>query len=152
MLKDILHKKQTNTVVSEPLYDREVYETIFDDPGSSAGKKLTDFINICIIISVGVIMFETIPGLSRTWEELFFTADILVSLVFAAEYLYRWSLSSQKFQFVFRPFNIIDLLSFLPFFIGILFPAVAGYDALKVLRIFRVLRVFEISGRSPIVQ
>ena len=46
--------------------------------------------------------------------------------------------------------NIIDLLSFAPFFIGLIFSSLAGLNILKILRVFRVLRLFEVSAKSPI--
>jgi len=46
--------------------------------------------------------------------------------------------------------NIIDLLSFAPYFIGLLFSSLAGLNILKILRMFRVLRLFEVSAQSPI--
>lgn len=49
-----------------------------------------------------------------------------------------------------RPLNIIDFLSFAPFFFGLIFQAFAGLDILKVLRLLRMFRLLEISTHSPI--
>ena len=59
--------------------------------------------------------------------------------------------SHRKLDFSINIFNIIDLLSFAPFFIGLLFQMFAGFDILKVLRLLRILRLFEVSSHSPIV-
>lgn len=58
--------------------------------------------------------------------------------------------SRAKSYFVKRPMNIIDFLSFGPFFLGLIFVPFAGLDILKVFRLFRVLRLFEVSSHSPI--
>ena len=55
-----------------------------------------------------------------------------------------------KKSFFFKGMNIIDLLSFAPFFIGLIFSSLSGLNILKVLRVFRVLRLFEVSTQSPI--
>lgn len=81
----------------------------------------------------------------------FFMIDIFVSFVFALEYIYRFMRARKKFDFSINIFNIIDLLSFAPFFIGLIFQVFAGLDILKVLRLFRILRLFEVSSHSPIV-
>jgi len=76
--------------------------------------------------------------------------DAIVSLIFAGEYMYRFMRASEKKAFVMKGMNIIDFLSFAPFFIGLIFSSLAGLDILKILRVFRVLRLFEVSTQSPI--
>jgi len=51
----------------------------------------------------------------------FFISDIIISLVFALEYIYRFMRAHKKVDFSINIFNIIDLLSFAPFFIGLVF-------------------------------
>lgn len=46
--------------------------------------------------------------------------------------------------------NIIDFLSFAPFFISLVFSPLATLDILKILRVLRTLRLFEVSAQSPI--
>lgn len=131
-------------------YDREAYENILKDPKSKLWRKLNRIIEFCVILGVAVIVFETVQDYSQRYGIYFFIIDALVSLVFAGEYLYRFFRSKDKMFFVKRPLNIIDFLSFWPFFIGLIFLPFAGLDMLKVLRLFRVLRLFEVSAHSPI--
>jgi len=131
-------------------YDRERYENILRDPNSRIGKFLNFLIQVLIVVSVGAIIFESIPEVKTLFYFDFIILDVTISLVFATEYIYRFFRSKKKTEFVLRPLNIIDLLSFAPFFIGFLFPSVAGLDILKVLRLLRILRLFEISSQSPI--
>lgn len=131
-------------------YDRERYENILRDPDSAFGKKLNFIIGVLIIISVLIIVFESIPEVSSYFSFSFFLADILISLIFAAEYSYRFMRAKKKIDFALRPLNMIDFLSFAPFFFGLIFQAFAGLDILKVLRLLRMFRLFEISTHSPI--
>ena len=71
-------------------------------------------------------------------------------MIFAAEYLYRFLQSKHKKQFMLKGMNIIDFLSFAPFFLGLIFSAAGGLDILKILRVLRTLRLFEVSTQSPI--
>ena len=64
--------------------------------------------------------------------------------------MYRFMRAREKKVFVLKGMNIIDFLSFAPFFIGLIFAPLAGLDILKILRVFRVLRLFEVSAQSPI--
>ncbi len=131
-------------------YDREVYENILHDPKSEIGKKLNMFIQICVLFAVGSIILETV----RDWWEIyalqFFIIDVFVSFVFVTEYIYRFLRAKSKSFFLTKAMNIIDFLSFWPFFLGLLFAPFAGFDILKILRMFRTLRLFEVSSQSPI--
>lgn len=131
-------------------YDREAYENILHDPKSNLWRKLNAFIQLCVIFAVIVIMLETVSNWGEKYEIHFFIVDALLSLVFITEYIYRFLRARKKKFFLTKTMNIIDFLSFGPFFIGLIFAPVAGFDILKILRIFRTLRLFEVSSQSPI--
>ncbi len=131
-------------------YDRERYENILKDPKSVVWRRINRFIDMCVFASVGIIILETVGDFSEKYQLPFFILDALISLVFAAEYNYRFMRAKNKKFFVTRPMNIIDFLSFAPFFIGMMFLPIAWFDFLKVLRLARILRLFEVSSHSPI--
>jgi len=133
-----------------PFYNRDQYENILEDPDSITGRILSICIQICIFIAVGVIMLETVWSYAQRYLFEFILIDAIISLIFAGEYTYRLLKSSDKKKFVCNWMNIIDFLSFVPFFIGLIFPSLLWLDILKVLRLFRVLRLFEVSTKSPI--
>lgn len=132
-------------------YDRDTYPNMLRDPKSKLGSKLNFVVSLCVFLWVGIIVLESV---STIWTQFWYYLllwDVFVSLVFAAEYVYRFLRSHKKFDFTINIFNIIDLLSFLPFFIGLVFQVFAWLDILKVLRLLRILRLFEVSSHSPIV-
>ena len=131
-------------------YDREKYENILHDPDSALWKRINIFIQICVFIAVGIIIFETVGDWWNTYRWQFFLVDAWISLIFAWEYLYRFIRARSKSYFVKKPMNIIDFLSFGPFFLWLVFIPLAGFDILKILRLFRILRLFEVSSHSPI--
>jgi voltage-gated potassium channel len=130
-------------------YDREKYENVLQDPESPMGRKLSHFILLCIIVSVVLLMLETVSSL-WAYTQYFFIADAVISSIFAFEYFYRFSQSHNKKTFLKWFFNAIDLVSFLPFFLALIFPALASLQILRVMRLLRVLRLFEVSHKSPI--
>jgi len=119
-------------------YDREAYENILHDPKSRVWKYLTGFIQACVILAVAIIILESVNDWEFVYKREIFILDALVSLV------------RNKRFFVSRTMNIIDFLSFGPFFIGLIFAPLAWFDVLKILRILRILRLFEVSSQSPI--
>lgn len=139
-----------DTLKEKLFYDRDKHENILSDPKSALGKKLNNCIMFCVFISVGVIIFETLPSFYAVLKYEFFVTEAVISAIFAIEYIYRFIKSKNKLHFPFATFNIIDLLSFLPFFLGLIFPALSAFNILKVLRLLRILRIFELSRQSPI--
>lgn len=132
-------------------YDRDRYEHIFHDPYSSLGKKMKGFIDACVILAVLIIIGESISDWGIRFHREFLIVDIAISLVFAGEYIYRFLRSKKKLKFILRPLNIIDALSFVPFFLGLIFLPASGVDLFKILRVFRLLRLYELTASSPLV-
>lgn len=139
-----------NIFKNTSFYNRDSYENILEDPSSALWKALTNAIRICVFIAVWVIVLETVKPYGNIYSFEFLLIDTGISLIFACEYIYRFMRAWEKKNFVFKWMNIIDLLSFVPFFIGLIFSSLAGLDILKILRVFRVLRLFEVSAQSPI--
>lgn len=131
-------------------YDREKYENILRDPQSELWNKLNNFISFCVILSVFIIVIETVNNYNTIYKIEFFLIDVFVSLVFAGEFMYRFLRSKNKSFFIKRPMNVIDFLSFGPFFLWMIFIPFSWLDILKVLRLFRILRLLEVSAHSPI--
>lgn len=108
-----------------PFYDRDKYENILDDPQSTIGKLTNLFIQVCVFIAVAAIMLETVGQYAREYYFEFLMIDGVVSCIFAVEYMYRFLLSSDKRKFIHKGMNIIDLLSFAPFFLGLIFSSLS---------------------------
>lgn len=133
-----------------PFYERDKYENVLQDPQSKMGKSLSNLIILCIIAGVGIVILETVPELFSKFSWWFFLWDLIISTIFLIEYLYRFSRSQDKVQFIWRFFNVVDFVSFAPFFLALIFPHLMALNILKVLRLLRILRLFEVSVKSPI--
>ncbi len=141
---------QYDVLKDTTFYERDNYENILQDPNSKMGRTLSRLIIGCIIIWVLIVIFETVPELFEKYSLGFFMGDLIISTIFLLEYLYRFWRSWDKFKFLWWFFNIIDLVSFAPFFLALLFPSLMALNILKVLRLLRILRLFEVSVKSPI--
>lgn len=144
-----LYEKISNTLKVD--YNREIYENALRDPKSKVWKKLSTAIELLVIISVIIIIIESIADLWSVYKLPFFVIDYIIATIFAVEYTYRLFRARNKRKFIAKPINIIDLLSFLPFFIWVLFMPLAGVEIVKVLRLFRILRLIDLTVHSDIV-
>ncbi|MEI6948904.1 ion transporter [Paraflavisolibacter sp. H34] len=106
------------------------------------GGKLFDIVLLWIIVlSVIVVILESMPGLNRQYQQLFYIVELIFTGLFTVEYLLRVLVSPRPFKYIFSYLGIIDLLSVLPFYLGLIVP---GYHYFMVLRLLRMLRVFRI--------
>lgn len=126
--------------------------TIFEHTETKLWLWANYAIIFLVILSALIVWADTIPWFNQKfWFEIYII-DFFISTVFLFEYIYRWQHSEHKKIFPFRVMNILDLLSFLPFFILIAINWVWGYAIFALFRIFRVFRIFELVVRIPIIK
>ena len=137
--------------------DKEIFvddvdkNTVFEHTETKLGRYANYGIILLIFISVFLVMFES---MGNNWEKylyyIFYT-DAVISSIFWIEYIYRFINSDEKKRFPFRLTNILDLLSFLPFFIITFFMWIGHYAIFALFRMFRVLKIFELFSHVPIL-
>lgn len=111
------------------------------------------FITIIIFISLFVTLFETFAA-SKPYTGLLKTVELVTMLIFAAEYMLRiWTAEylypkkssfRAKLAFMSSFYGVIDLLTFVPYFLPIFFPA--GAVAFRMFRVARIFRLFRINA------
>ena len=144
MFKRLLNKIPDDISIK---YNKEKYDNILDDPSSKLGKTANTFVLSLVILSVIVLIFESLKDYAIVYEKQIFIINFFISSVFLIEYTYRFLHARKKFRFVKDTFNIIDLLSFIPFFINIFSQA----EYLRVLRLLRILRLFDFMKHTPVL-
>jgi len=139
----------------EPTIRHKVYQ-LFEEPESSrAAFFVVFFIIACIVASTIAFCLETVPSLEKH-HEVFFILEIFFVTVFSIEYIARfWASVPEKMsctKFFFAPLNLIDILSVLPFYIGLVMTYVLKGQQLeldlRVLRALRLVRIFKIGRYS----
>ncbi len=99
--------------------------------------KLTTFL---VLLFAVALIFESLWHNSIKFKTELFIFDAFISTIFLIEYVYFFFLSKNKIKYIFSIEKIIDLISFLPFFLWL----IAVWDSVKLLRLFRMLRVLRI--------
>jgi len=128
----------------------KILEGDVTEPGS---RFCEIFIALLVVLNVVAIILESVPDIHEEWGEFFHYFDLFSVGVFSIEYVLRvWSYA-QKFaaeggtawegrkSYLFSFFGLVDFFSTVPFYLQLLFP---GTD-LRVLRMFRLLRIFKLS-------
>ena len=124
-----------------------LYEIIYE-ADTSAGRWFDIWLLVLILISVVVVMLETVASLHATYGTYFNIAEWVITILFSLEYLLRvWTIRKPT-AYIFSFYGIIDFLSTIPKYLSLFF---AGANILIALRALRLLRVFRILKLSPFV-
>lgn len=110
---------------------------IVETTDTPAGRAFDLAVQFLIVVSLVSFSIETLPDLPAGARTVLGHIEAFCVLVFTAEYILRFTVSSNRFGFVTSFFGIIDLLAILPFYLA------SGLD-LRAVRAFRLLRLFRI--------
>ena len=117
-----------------------LYEIIFE-ADTPSGKRFDIALLIFILISIALVMIDSIPSVNRQYGTELRIAEWCITLIFSLEYLLRLWVVQKPVNYAFSFFGIIDLLAVIPSYLTLL---IAGTHSLIVLRALRLLRVFRI--------
>ncbi len=115
-------------------------EIIFE-ADTKSGKIFDVALLIIILISVVLVMLESVPGIRKEHGDLLIMLEWIITLVFTVEYFLRIAIVKKAWKYIFSFYGIIDLLSVLPTYLSLIF---VGTQSLIVIRMLRLLRVFRI--------
>lgn len=112
------------------------------------------FIVAVIILNIFTVFFETFDS-SVKYQTVLDVIEGVTSVIFLVEYILRlWTADllypaygkvTSRIRFVVSFYGLIDLFTFLPFFLPFAFNS--GFVAFRMLRIIRVFRLFKINAQ-----
>ncbi|MCF6352615.1 MAG: ion transporter [Cyclobacteriaceae bacterium] len=126
--------------MSPKKFKEKLYIIIFE-ADTFWGKTFDVVLLIAIMLSVVTVSLESVKSLSDSYQTYFDVLEWGFTILFTIEYILRLWITPRKRKYIFSFFGIIDLLSTLPTYIGLV---LTGAHSLIVLRSFRLLRVFRI--------
>ena len=129
--------------IMSPLQDK-VYEIIFkaDTP---AGKAFDIALIISVILSIIVVMLESVNSLEAQFGPSFFFLEILFTILFSIEVLLRIYCVAEPKKYIFSFYGIVDILSILPVYLTFFFPGLHTFGVIRGLRILRIFRVLKLN-------
>ncbi len=117
-----------------------LYTVIFGHD-TRAGRFFDIVLMWSIILSVVVVMFDSMSEVRAQYGELLFMVEWFFTILFTIEYLLRLISIRQPLAYALSFFGIVDLLAIIPTYLSLV---IAGSQYLLVVRILRVLRVFRV--------
>ena len=120
--------------------------TIIFEADTAAGRRFDLLLLWAIVISLLVIMFDSVQSIRSEYQSLLTTAEWGFTLIFTLEYLARLACSPNPVRYAKSFLGVIDFVSILPSFVALVVPeayVLLDVRILRLLRIFRILNVDE---------
>jgi voltage-gated potassium channel len=121
----------------------KLYKIIFKSD-TPAGKGFDVLLIISILLSVVVVMLDSVQYYNNKYGDLLYLMEWVFTLVFTVEYFLRIYCINRPLIYMKSFFGVIDLLSIIPTYISILFPASRYLSIIRILRVLRIFRVLKL--------
>ena len=160
-----MEKEEKNNQIEEPAVDEKAarksllrYHTfrmvsvgVVDEPINQAYDVIS---TVALIVNLAVMILNTFDTLAEQFGDLFMIIEQITVFFFAVDYVLRvytakylypeTSEGKATLRYIFSFAGIIDLLSFLPFYLPVFFPA--GASVFRMFRVARIMRLFRINA------
>ena len=145
--------KAKNTPRHTPMFNdgealspwRESLHTIIFGSETPLGKAFDVLLIISIGISVTTVMLASVESIQQRYGQLLSRLEWTFTLLFTVEYLLRLLCVRRPWLYCRSFFGIVDLLSILPSYLGLLFPDVKYMLVIRILRMLRIFRVLKLT-------
>ena len=134
-----IKERWKNLMTNQELKDK-LYRIVFGSE-TEAGKKFDIALIIAIILSIFIVMFDSLFRDHFWVMRTFVVLEYLLTIFFTIEYAIRLYCSPKPRAYALSFFGIIDLVSILPMYLGFI---LHGARYMLLLRSFRLIRVFRI--------
>jgi voltage-gated potassium channel len=133
-------KNSNDTDLAPRRWQQQLHEIIYESE-KPEGKAFDIALLVCILISILVVMLDSVEGLRIKYGRTFFILEWCFTGIFTIEYILRLICIRKPWKYIFSPLGIIDLLAIIPSYLSIF---LVGAQTLLVFRALRLLRVFRI--------
>jgi voltage-gated potassium channel len=123
----------------------KLHEIIFKTD-TKAGRRFDIWLLYFILISILIVVIESVQIIKDNYSLLFYTLEWTVTIIFTLEYILRLYAAKDKKKYFLSYMGIIDLISFLPTYIGLLFPGGQYFLVVRGLRLLRVFRILKMAN------
>ncbi|WP_299311430.1 ion transporter [uncultured Aquimarina sp.] len=124
-------------------------------------ENFTKFIYSVIILNVICLILESYKFLYVNYHRVFMIIEYISIIIFTIEYVARIWVSnldkrkdnqnySNRIQYIFSGYGIIDIVSILPFYLPLFIPF--DLRVIRILRLFRLVRILKIGRYSKSIK
>lgn len=111
---------------------------------SKAGHRFDKWVVGFIVMSVLIVIIESINQLPASIRQWLYYAEWLITILFTIEYLVRLYVERSPGRYALSFYGMVDLLSFLPTYLSLFFLGTQKLLVIRILRLFRIFRIFKL--------
>ena len=131
-------RREHNLIPEDEDWKKKLFRIIYfaDTP---LGKLFDLLLLFMITLSTIIIILDSVESVK--FHQTFWCLELIMTILFIIEYIIRVLVVKNKRDYIFSFLGLIDLLSIIPFFLGMFFYEV---KFLMIIRLLRMLRIFRI--------
>ena len=139
---ELYNKVMKNHSAIQPWRHR--LHTVIFEADTKAGKIFDIALIVIILMSVVVIMLESIASVREEWVFELQILEWVFTIFFTMEYMLRLICLERPYRYVTSFYGIIDLLSILPTLLSTFIPGVQYLSSIRVMRVMRIFRILKL--------
>jgi voltage-gated potassium channel len=120
------------------------YSVIYESD-TQAGRAFDQLIIAAILVSVAVVMADSVQEWHARHRTLFEIIEWFFTLLFTVEYIARLASVDRPLRYAFSFFGVVDLLAVLPTYLALFLPELHALIDVRVLRLLRMFRIFRLT-------
>ena len=111
-----------------------------------AGRRFDVILLVAILLSVIIVMLESVKSLYARYHNLFYTIEWILTIFFTIEYALRLWITRRPMKYATSTWGIIDLLAIIPTYLSIVIVGSQNLIIIRALRLLRAFRIFRLAG------
>jgi voltage-gated potassium channel len=133
---------------------RERMHDIVFEADTRAGRAFDLSLIACILLSVGAVTLDSVASINARHGQLLLVTEWAFTVLFTLEYVLRLLVVRRPLNYAFSFFGLVDLLGIAPTYLSLTVEGTQSLlviRALRLLRIFRVLKLAHLVGESQVL-
>ncbi len=133
---------------------RERLGVIIFEADTPAGRAFDLLLLVAILTSVLLVMLDSVASYQTRYGGLFRALEWGFTLLFTLEYAARIYSAKERWRYLRSFYGLVDLLAILPTYLALIFTGAQYFlviRALRLLRIFRVLKLVHFLGEANVL-
>lgn len=142
--------KNKALVKPQARWRKNIHDIIYE-ADTPQGKVFDVVLLILILLSVIFVMIESVRGLPIEIYDYLYIGEWVITIFFTIEYILRIISVRKPFGYIFSFYGIIDFLSTIPLYLSFILVGsnyLLTVRALRLLRVFRILKITRYVGES----
>lgn len=121
------------------------WRRIIFEHDTPAGRAYDVALIVAILTSVAVVMVDSLPTIGESARRVLHVVEWVLTGLFTVEYAARLWCATDARVYARSFFGVVDLLSILPTWLSLVFPAGRFLTLIRVLRVLRIFRILKLT-------